>query len=391
MAKHKKNNRRKGHKTETTEVIGIGTKDSSQIILIGRNREAAMISKEIPNHQDQLRKKQIKEEDRYGSMSDSRSSSSFADEEKAPSDNDLELLRKMIAQLQSFSEKSKKGIQEAEEKKEELLSKIDEKPRPLVNFLSNIQDSCKKEEESMLKLQEERAKVELEIRQSVHNLIHPQAKEYYAEETEAKIIKKTIDILMSEKDNRNSIQDIIKSYVLKMKVRNKIGLKLSRWVGYTELSKDLIGNQERIPKLLNHMKDPTNSETKTENNSKLSRSSSKKNKGKGSLQKQEVQNPQIKTSKYVDYFKKLLEKIKKRKLDLKEALKIKSENLFKAKEKPAFDFSDENWQTSIGQSSMIDEMDIKSDLLVTMDTNNLKMKRKCDALSLLSQYLRKHQ
>jgi len=108
---------------------------------------------------------------------------------------------------------------------------------------------------------------------------------------------------MSEKDNRNSIQDIIKSYVLKMKVRNKIGLKLSRWVGYTELSKDLIGNQERIPKLLNHMKDPTNSETKTENNSKLSRSSSKKNKGKGSVQKQEVQNPQIKTSKYVDYFK----------------------------------------------------------------------------------------
>lgn len=43
----------------------------------------------------------------------------------------------------------------------------------------------------MLTLHEERAKIELEIRQSVHNLIHPQAKEYYAEETEAKIIQKS--------------------------------------------------------------------------------------------------------------------------------------------------------------------------------------------------------
>lgn len=45
----------------------------------------------------------------------------------------------------------------------------------------------------------------------------------------------------------------------------------NRWVGYTELPKDLIGNQERAPKLMNHMRDPANSEIKAESNSKLSR------------------------------------------------------------------------------------------------------------------------
>lgn len=56
------------------------------------------------------------------------------------------------------------------------------------------------------------------------------------------------------KDTCNTLQATIRNYVLKMKVRNKIGLKLSRWVGYTELPKELLTYQEHHHKALQKMK-----------------------------------------------------------------------------------------------------------------------------------------
>jgi hypothetical protein len=41
------------------------------------------------------------------------------------------------------------------------------------------------------------------------------------------------------------MNDICRNYVLKMKIRNKIGLKLSRWVGYTEIPKELLSSQDK--------------------------------------------------------------------------------------------------------------------------------------------------
>jgi hypothetical protein len=41
------------------------------------------------------------------------------------------------------------------------------------------------------------------------------------------------------------MNDIVRNYVLKMKIRNKIGLKLSRWVGYTEIPKEVLSNQDK--------------------------------------------------------------------------------------------------------------------------------------------------
>lgn len=39
------------------------------------------------------------------------------------------------------------------------------------------------------------------------------------------------------------MDNTVRNYVLKMKVRNKIGLKLSRWVGYAEIPKEILVNQ----------------------------------------------------------------------------------------------------------------------------------------------------
>ena len=57
-----------------------------------------------------------------------------------------------------------------------------------------------------------------------------------------------IEILnLQDKDTYNSLNDIIRNYVLKMKIRNKLGLKLSRWVGYTEIPKEILAYQENQP------------------------------------------------------------------------------------------------------------------------------------------------
>jgi len=41
-----------------------------------------------------------------------------------------------------------------------------------------------------------------------------------------------------------------------------------------------------------------------------------------------------------------------------------------------FPLSNENWQNTIAQSSMIQELDVKSDLILDMEKNNNKMKRR---------------
>jgi hypothetical protein len=52
-----------------------------------------------------------------------------------------------------------------------------------------------------------------------------------------------LELVLATKEEGDDLNKIIRNYVLKMKVRNKIGLKLSRWVAYKELPRDLLKQQ----------------------------------------------------------------------------------------------------------------------------------------------------
>jgi hypothetical protein len=41
--------------------------------------------------------------------------------------------------------------------------------------------------------------------------------------------------ILGSKEISSTFENTIRNYVLKMKVRNKLGLTLSRWVGYIEI------------------------------------------------------------------------------------------------------------------------------------------------------------
>jgi len=207
--------------------------------------------------------------------------------------------------------------------------------------------------------------IQTHIRLIVRKLIHPQAKDYYDEDMENRIITETVKILKT-KNNSNLHQDMVKNYVLKMKIRNKIGLKLSRWVDYTELPKDLIAKDEKhVP---NKVKHSSNCEL---NENKNSQSPQKK----------------AKSQQYIDYMKICLERIKKRKQNLKDTLELTNDMHSNSKTNTVFGFSNENWQNTLAQSRMAEEIDIKTDLIGAMSEQSQKYKRKCDALRLLKSYL----
>ena len=62
-----------------------------------------------------------------------------------------------------------------------------------------------------------------------------------------------IEILLVN-DPVNNSHDTIRNYVLKMKVRNKLGLRLSRWVGYTEIPEEMFMLNKTYKKALEDQK-----------------------------------------------------------------------------------------------------------------------------------------
>lgn len=52
-----------------------------------------------------------------------------------------------------------------------------------------------------------------------------------------------MELILATKEEGDDLNKIVRNYVLKMKVRNKIGLKLSRWVAFKELPRDLLKQQ----------------------------------------------------------------------------------------------------------------------------------------------------
>ena len=106
------------------------------------------------------------------------------------------------------------------------------------------------EKEKNEKNQDAKFQIRREIESVIKQLIHPQAKDSYDSDTEDEIVARSkrrnylgVELILATKKEGDDLNKIVRNYVLKMKVRNKIGLKLSRWVAYKELPRALLRQQ----------------------------------------------------------------------------------------------------------------------------------------------------